>query len=46
MLLFVFWRERFDALAKRAQPAIDRIEEGIVGVLIVGLVGTGSSSRV
>ncbi len=39
MLLYVFWRERFDALARRAQPAIDRIEEGIVGAIIVGLVG-------
>ena len=39
MLLYVFRRERFDALAKRAQPAIDRIEEGIVGAIIVGLVG-------
>jgi hypothetical protein len=39
MLLYVFWRERFDALARRAQPAIDRIEEGIVGAVIVGLVG-------
>lgn len=39
MLLYVFWRERFDALAERAQPAIDRIEEGVVGAIIVGLVG-------
>ncbi len=39
MLLYVFWRERFDALAQRAQPAIDRIEEGVVGAIIVGLVG-------
>jgi hypothetical protein len=39
MLLYVFWRERFDALAMRAQPAIDRIEEGIVGAVVVGLVG-------
>ena len=39
MLIYVFRRERFDALAKRAQPAIDRIEEGIVGAIIVGLVG-------
>jgi len=39
MLLYVFSRERFDALAQRAQPAIDRIEEGVVGAIIVGLVG-------
>ena len=39
MLLYVFWRERFDALAQRAQPAIDRIEEGVVGAIIVGAVG-------
>jgi len=39
MLLYVFWRERFDALAQLAQPAIDRIEEGVVGAIIVGSVG-------
>jgi hypothetical protein len=39
MLLYVFRRERFDALTRRAQPAIDRIEEGVVGAIAVGLVG-------
>ena len=39
MLLYVFGRDRFDALAQRAQPALDRIEEGIVGAIVVGLVG-------
>lgn len=39
MLLYVFRRDRFDALAARAQPAIDRIEEGVAGAIIVGLVG-------
>ena len=39
MLLYVFRRERFDALTRRAQPAIDRLEEGVIGALAVGLVG-------
>jgi hypothetical protein len=39
MVLYVFGRKRFDALARRAQPAIDRIEEGVVGAIIVGAVG-------
>ena len=39
MVLYAFWRERFDALARRAQPAIDQIEEGVIGAIIVGLVG-------
>ena len=39
MLLYAFRRERFDALTRRAQPAIDRLEDGVVGALAVGLVG-------
>ena len=39
MLLYVFRRERFDALARRAQPALDQIEEGVAGAIAVGLVG-------
>ena len=39
MLLYVFRRARFDAMAARAQPAIDRIEEGVAGAIIVGAVG-------
>ena len=39
MLLYAFWRKRFDALARRAQPAIDQIEEGVIGAILVGLVG-------
>jgi hypothetical protein len=39
MLLYVFRRERFDALAQRARPALDRIEGGIVGALLVAAVG-------
>jgi hypothetical protein len=39
MLLYVFRRERFDALTRRAQPAIDRLEDGVIGALAVGLVG-------
>lgn len=39
MLLYLFRRERFDALTRRAQPAIDRLEDGVIGALAVGLVG-------
>lgn len=39
MLLYLFRRERFDALARRAQPALDQIEEGVAGAIAVGLVG-------
>lgn len=39
MLLYVFRRERFDALARRAQPALDRLEEGVIGAVIVGAFG-------
>jgi hypothetical protein len=39
MLLYLFRRERFDALARRAQPALDQIEEGWAGAIAVGLVG-------
>jgi hypothetical protein len=39
MLLYVFRRERFDALALRARPAIDRIEGGVLGAVLVAAVG-------
>jgi hypothetical protein len=39
MAIFVFWRERFDALERRLRPAIDRIEEGPAGAIAVGIVG-------
>jgi hypothetical protein len=39
MLLYVFRRERFDALARRVQPALDRIEDGPAGAILVALVG-------
>jgi hypothetical protein len=39
MLLYLVRRERFDSLAQRARPAIDRIEEGVAGAIIVGVVG-------
>jgi hypothetical protein len=39
MALYVFRRERFDALAERARPALDRLEGGIVGAVIIAAVG-------
>ncbi len=39
MLLYVVRRDRFDALARRVQPAIDRIEDGAAGAILVALVG-------
>lgn len=39
MALYIFKRDRFDALAARARPALDRIEGGIFGAIIVGAVG-------
>ena len=39
MALYVFRRDRFDALAERARPALDRIEGGIIGALIIAAVG-------
>ena len=39
MLLYVLRRKRFDALARRVKPAIDKIEDGATGAILVGLVG-------
>ena len=39
MLLYVIRRDRFDALARRVQPAIDKIEDGAAGAILVALVG-------
>ena len=39
MLLFIFRRERFDALERRARPAIERMEDSVYGALAVGAVG-------
>jgi hypothetical protein len=39
MAIYVFRRGRFDALEERARPALDRIEGGVWGALIVGAVG-------
>jgi hypothetical protein len=39
MALYVFRRDRFDALAARARPALDRIEGGIFGVVLIAAVG-------
>ena len=39
MLLYVVRRKRFDALARRVQPAIDKIEDGAAGAILVALVG-------
>ena len=39
MLLYVLRRKRFDALARRVQPAIDKIEDGATGAILVALVG-------
>jgi hypothetical protein len=39
MALYVLRRDRFDALAERAKPALDRIEGGIFGAVIIAAVG-------
>jgi hypothetical protein len=39
MLLYVLRRKRFDALARRVQPAIDKIEDGAAGAILVAIVG-------
>ena len=39
MLLYILRRKRFDALARRVQPAIDKIEDGATGAILVALVG-------
>ncbi len=39
MVLYVFRRPRFDALADRARPALDRIEGSLAGAIVVGAVG-------
>ncbi len=40
MALYVFNRPEFDKLQRRASPALDRIEGGVWGAVIVGVVGT------
>jgi hypothetical protein len=39
MLLYVLRRKRFDALGRRVQPAIDKIEDGATGAILVAVVG-------
>jgi hypothetical protein len=39
MALYVFRRSRFDALANRARPALDRVESGPFGAIVVAAVG-------
>jgi hypothetical protein len=39
MALYVFRRARFDALADRARPALDRVESGPFGAIVVAAVG-------
>ena len=39
MALYIFARRRFDAIARRARPAIDRVEEGPWGGILVAAVG-------
>ena len=39
MALYIFARPRFDAIARRARPAIDRVEDGPWGAILVGVVG-------
>ena len=39
MALYVFRRARFDALANRARPALDRVESGPYGAIVVAAVG-------
>jgi hypothetical protein len=39
MALYVFRRERFDSIAERARPALDRVEDGPYGAIVVGLIG-------
>lgn len=39
MLLSVFMPERFAAVERRARPALDRIENGVIGIIIVAALG-------
>ena len=39
MLVYVFKRDRFDAMERRARPALDRIEGGPLGAILVGAIG-------
>ena len=39
MALYVFRRSRFDSIAERARPALDRVESGPFGAIVVGLIG-------
>jgi len=39
MLMSVFMPERFAAVERRARPALDRIENGVIGIVIVALLG-------
>lgn len=39
MALYVFRRSRFDAIAERARPALDHVESGPFGAIVVAAVG-------
>lgn len=39
MLLYVFRRPRFDALAQRARPALDRVESGPLASILMAAIG-------
>jgi hypothetical protein len=39
MLMSVFMPDRFAAVERRARPALDRIENGVIGIVIVALLG-------
>ena len=39
MLMSIFAPHRFAAVERRARPALDRIENGVIGSVIVALLG-------
>jgi hypothetical protein len=39
MLMSVFMPDRFAAVERRARPALDRIENGVIGIIIVAALG-------
>ncbi|HEX5038821.1 MAG TPA: hypothetical protein VFW95_01635 [Candidatus Limnocylindria bacterium] len=39
MLMSIFAPHRFAAVERRARPALDRIENGVIGIVIVALLG-------
>ena len=39
MALFVFRHDRFAALERRARPALDRVESGVVGGVLIAFLG-------